>query len=1615
MINRVVLTLLVGLISFSAFAQLNFVSISPGIHASNVAPNANIEITFNTLLDVATLTAANVKVRSRYLGVIPGAISGGGTTTLVFNPTDDFRPGDIISVTFTTGIRNQSAQAPTRGHTYSFTVRTNPSESTPTVFAQQSVAYVNGGVVHDIKTIDIENDGDLDLITGNYFGTGDRQRIWTNDGSGNYCTSEPGRNAIADAQDLDGDGDKDLITIGGNQGMIGWARNDGGGVFTPIDIVFDFIFGKTLRAGDVDSDGDVDMFAAFIGAPGGLTIYRNNGTATAWPKSGVLPGNSSSSFYDMADVNGDGAMDFIVYRGTEQEIVWLDGAAAYAIRPVGTNTNYQLLTSADLDDDGDLDILSGNDNNDAEVVWFENDGNENFTARIIYQLTPSGTTGQIRVIDIDGDLDKDVNVGHIWLENNGSEVFTPRPLSIGTPPYPQSRAVDYADMDGDGDMDLLSYGANAQIYWFENTKTMNVTGVTPSNASFSVAADANITVTFDQPVDATTVNGNNLTVISRYRGIVPGAYTVSGNTVTFNPTDDLKPGDEIAVAVTQRVRSLSRHVLPKNYGFDFTIKVSVTTVPSFGASQLVFAHTSPIGGIEVGDLDLDGDLDIVSCGSTNELNWHRNNGSGIFTSIPISVSGTTLNLASVALVDQNGDGWLEIVMFATGSGTKMYMNGPGQPFTQVDLASGGTNLRRVNDFDRDGRDDIILSGGAAKNTCPIFVGGPASAPWGAGDLNGDGSVDVVAPNGGYLLSNGFLQFTNTAVASGVGSARTDIDGDGDFDMVIAGTSTTGAWYPNNFNTAAPGFGTARSIGNIGQSRMFATADFDGDGDPDLAGAGPTNGLVTFRNRINEATANFSLITSAMIAPANGALMVYSGDFNGDGKIDLVAMSTVDNRVSFFPNTGGAAVIPTVTSFTPTNGPVGTTVTITGTNFSTTPSLNSVRFNGTLATVTAATATSLTVTVPSGATTGPIAVTVGGNTGASATNFTVTVPPPTITSFDPSEGYEGMLIVIFGTGFNTVEASHTVKFNGVLAATPTFTNATEVHVFIPIGATTGFVTVEVAAGTATSPQPFVIVPPPTYVYSYDPGEGPVGTVVTITGDNFSTTPSENLVFFNGTRAEVTSCTTTTIVCTVPIGATTGPIDVETPRGLTNSSISESEFTVTGAPSPTVTGFTPPDGPFGTQVTITGTNFSTTAASNVVRFNGIQGAVVSSTNTTIVAAVPVGATTGPISVTVSGNVAASATNFTVTTPVITINTHPASSTTVCAGSTAALSVTASGDAGLIYKWKRSSTSGGTYTDISDGGGYAGTTTATLSITTTSTFGAGFYRCEVSSATAAPVLSNVASLNFTTVTPPTTNGANGCNPAAVTLTASGAANGQYRWYTTASGGTAIAGAANSTLVTPQLSATTDYYVAINDGTCESTRVLARATITTCNPPVIETRSVSTQIGGTITINLIPLITAANLDISSLEVVALPGSGASASIDGAGVLTINYTGLSFIGTESIRISACDMNARCSEQTFNIEVAGDIVVYNAVSPDGLNPIFRLQYIDVLADTRDNTVIVYNRWGDIVFEVSNYNNTTNVFAGISKSGNKLPSGTYYYRVNFASGRPSMTGYLELRY
>ncbi len=158
----------------------------------------------------------------------------------------------------------------------------------------------------------------------------------------------------------------------------------------------------------------------------------------------------------------------------------------------------------------------------------------------------------------------------------------------------------------------------------------------------------------------------------------------------------------------------------------------------------------------------------------------------------------------------------------------------------------------------------------------------------------------------------------------------------------------------------------------------------------------------------------------------------------DGTSVQYAYDAVGNITSVRHN--GATTIG-ISGFIPISGPVGTAVTVYGSGFSTTVASNVVKFNGKAATVTAATASSLTATVPTGATTGQIAITNGASTATSSGTFTVAGSgAPTLASFTPKIGSQGTVVTLTGTNFQTTKETDRVAFGtstaSVSAAAPT---------------------------------------------------------------------------------------------------------------------------------------------------------------------------------------------------------------------------------------------------------------------------------------------------------------------------------------------------------------------------------------------------------------------------------------------------------------------------------------------------------------------------------------------------------------------------------------------------
>jgi hypothetical protein len=282
-------------------------------------------------------------------------------------------------------------------------------------------------------------------------------------------------------------------------------------------------------------------------------------------------------------------------------------------------------------------------------------------------------------------------------------------------------------------------------------------------------------------------------------------------------------------------------------------------------------------------------------------------------------------------------------------------------------------------------------------------------------------------------------------------------------------------FKRHIGRRAAGIGVAAALLVLGlEAPAFALA-------PTITSFTPTSGqagcvvTITGTNFDNPAVsdvefnntnaANFAVISATQIRAE-----VAAGTTTG--KIDVTNVDATATSTADFTIAAGTCS-PTITSFTPTCGPAGTSVTITGTNLlDAVNSAGAVTFNTTTASSTSVvSATQITAFVPSGATTGKVKVDTGVGTAATSTaDFTVAATCATITSFTPTSGPVGTVVKITGTGFTGATA---VSFNNVAATTFTVDSATQITATVPTGATTGKIKVTVGGGTVTSTADFTV--------------------------------------------------------------------------------------------------------------------------------------------------------------------------------------------------------------------------------------------------------------------------------------------------------------------------------------------------------------------------------------------------------------------------------------------------------------------------------------------------------------------------------------------------------------
>jgi IPT/TIG domain/NHL repeat len=249
--------------------------------------------------------------------------------------------------------------------------------------------------------------------------------------------------------------------------------------------------------------------------------------------------------------------------------------------------------------------------------------------------------------------------------------------------------------------------------------------------------------------------------------------------------------------------------------------------------------------------------------------------------------------------------------------------------------------------------------------------------------------------------------------------------------------------------------------------------------------------------------------------------------------------------------------------------------------------------------------------------------------------TETLPTPAITNVSPQQAYAGQVVVITGSALDGAKVTV-----GSEAATLGTVSPTSVQFTVPnVALGLQKITLAATGGTATYDQFTVIAVPPKapVVASFSPTQGPSGTEVTITGQNFGPDAASNKVKFNGVAATIKSASATQIVAVVPDAATTGAISVEANSLVANAS---SNFTVI---VPKINTFAPTEGGAGAAVVINGEGFSSVSTDIKVTINGKAATITASNPQQITIQMPEKAGTGNIVIDVKGKQATSPSAF------------------------------------------------------------------------------------------------------------------------------------------------------------------------------------------------------------------------------------------------------------------------------------------------------------------------------------------------------------------------------------
>ena len=527
-----------------------------------------------------------------------------------------------------------------------------------------------------VALVDVDGDGDLDLVAANW---GEQNRLYRNDGVGFFVdstgTSFPvdvdGTSAVA-VGDVDSDGDVDLVW-GNNKGRDRLVVNDGRGVFMEravalparVEVTRDVVFG------DVDGDGDLDLVAANARPPSRLYLNDGRGVFRDAAPGSLPPGAARASAVALADVDGDGDADLLLASsdGERNHLYLGDGRGVFLetriARTPQSTSNTLGLALADLDGDGELDAVLANRAEQNEL-WL-GDGLGHFVDQTGLLPQDVDHTHVVGVADLDTDGDGDLVWGtdfggtKVYL-NTGAGGFVD--ATAGRVPLlpDRTRALALRDVDGDGDVDIITGTVSGQL----DRLLLN-----DGRAVF-----------MDATAQLPAIRGDTLALAC----------------------GDVDGDADVDMVVGTAFGAQTRLYLNDGSGV-------YRDATAGGMPVLVDATV----GLVLVDVEGDGDLDLVAACSNRQNRLFVNDGSGVFRDATAGRMPPDQDLATaLAAADVDSDGAVDLVV-ATGDGepNKLYLNDGSGVFMDVTATRWPGDLSwvsslAVEDVDLDGDPDVVL-------------------------------------------------------------------------------------------------------------------------------------------------------------------------------------------------------------------------------------------------------------------------------------------------------------------------------------------------------------------------------------------------------------------------------------------------------------------------------------------------------------------------------------------------------------------------------------------------------------------------------------------------------------------------------------------------------------------------------------------------------------------------------------------------------------------------------------------------------------------------------------------------------------------------------------------